>query len=48
MFGNFYIKSDYDEMNIVRMMLIKITFGCIFTKKKKNILIKNKIYKTDT
>ena len=31
-FENFYIKSDYDRMNIVWMILIKITFGYVITK----------------
>ena len=33
MFENFYIKRDNDRMNIVWVILVKITFGCIITKK---------------
>ena len=32
MFGNFYVKSDYNRINIVWIILIKITILCKITK----------------
>ena len=37
MFGNFYIKSNYERMDIVWMIVIKITFEYKITKKDMNL-----------
>ena len=37
-FENFYVKSDYDKMNIVGVILVKITFKYIVTKKNMIVL----------
>ena len=37
MFGNFYIKNDYERMDIVWMIVIKITFECKITKKDMSL-----------
>ena len=38
MFENFYVKSEFDKMNVA-MILIKITFGCIITKKDLSFIL---------
>ena len=37
MFENFYIKSDYIRMNIIWILMIKITYIYIIIKKDINI-----------
>ena len=32
MFENIYLKIDFMKMNVVWIMLIKITFGCVIIK----------------
>ena len=33
MFENFYLKSEFDKINVIWIILIKITFDCIITEK---------------
>ena len=40
MFGNFFLKSVFDKMDVVWIILIKITFDCIIIKKDIYILSK--------
>ena len=45
MFENFYFKRDYDKMNIVWIILIKITFRRIITNKDINFIINKIIFR---
>ena len=44
MFGNFYIKNDYDKMKFVWEILIKITFEYTITKKAMSFKVYFKYY----